>query len=67
MKVNKIAFILLAAFVGDFGLHRFYTHKFISGFFYLLFCWTGIPHVIAIIEAIIAACTEADENGMIEK
>lgn len=67
MKVNKIAFILLAAFVGGFGLHRFYAHKFISGIFYLLFCWTGIPHFIAIIEAIIAACTEADENDMIEK
>jgi TM2 domain-containing membrane protein YozV len=41
---------LLTAFLGGLGIHRFYLGKPISGVFYLLFCWTGIPSLIAILE-----------------
>ena len=66
MKVNKIAFILLAAFVGGFGLHRFYAHKFISGIFYLLFCWTGIPGVIGMVEGVLTLMRPSDSENNIE-
>ncbi len=44
---------LLTAFLGGFGIHRFYLGKPVSGIFYLLFCWTGIPSLIAIFEVFI--------------
>ena len=49
-KVNKLAYVLLTFFLG---------------ILYLLFCWTGIPSLIAFIEFIIAICKSADENGEI--
>lgn len=44
---------LLAQFLGPFGAHKFYLGKTLPGVLYLLFCWTGIPSVIALIETII--------------
>jgi TM2 domain-containing membrane protein YozV len=43
--------VLLAAFLGDFGLHHFYLGQPYLGLLYLLFCWTGIPGVFASLEA----------------
>lgn len=44
---------LLALFLGDLGIHKFYLGKTVLGIVYLLFCWTYIPGLIAIIEGII--------------
>ena len=43
---------LLALFLGGFGVHHFYLGNVWRGFFYLLFCWTFVPAVIAFFEAI---------------
>ena len=43
--------VFLAALLGDLGLHRFYLGQPSMGMLYLLFCWTGIPGVIASLEA----------------
>ncbi len=43
--------VLLAALLGDFGLHHFYLGQPYRGMLYLLFCWTGIPGVVASLEA----------------
>lgn len=43
--------VLLAALLGDFGLHRFYLGEPYAGWLYLLFFWTGIPGVFASLEA----------------
>ena len=43
--------VLLAALLGDFGLHHFYLGEPYLGMLYLLFCWTGIPGVLASLEA----------------
>jgi TM2 domain-containing membrane protein YozV len=43
--------VLLAALLGDFGLHHFYLGQPLLGMLYLLFCWTGIPGVLASLEA----------------
>ena len=45
MEINKIIYIVLAFFLGGFGVHKFYAGKTMSGFLHSLF-WTGIPHII---------------------
>lgn len=54
IKSQSIA-TLLAAFLGGIGIHRFYLEKYISGVFYILFCWTGIPSLIAFFEIFMIA------------
>ena len=58
---DKTALALMAFFLGGFGGHKFYVGKYGLGILYLLFCWTGIPGMIALIEFIIYLCTPADE------
>ena len=52
MKRKTIA-ALLAFFLGGLGAHKFYLGKIFQGIFYLLFCWTCIPSIIALIESIL--------------
>lgn len=63
--VNKVAYVLLAFFLGGFGVHKFYAGKIGMGILYLLFCWTFIPGCIALIEAIIALTKPSDIYGNI--
>lgn len=63
MEVNKVIYILLAVFLGSFGIHKFYAGKTMQGILHILFCWTTIPHVLAIISAILTLFKPADENG----
>ena len=42
--------VLLTAFLGGLGVHRFYLGKPVSGLVYLLFSWTGVPGMVALIE-----------------
>ncbi|WP_251519259.1 MULTISPECIES: TM2 domain-containing protein [Staphylococcus] len=64
-EVNKVIYIVLALFLGSFGIHKFYAGKKLSGFLHLAFCWTFIPHLIAIISAIMTLFVPSDENGNI--
>lgn len=43
--------VLLAIFLGSFGAHRFYLRQNGLAVLYLLLFWTGIPGLIALIEA----------------
>ena len=52
IKSQTVA-VLLTAFLGGFGIHRFYLGKPLSGVFYFLFSWTGLPSVIAVFEVIL--------------
>ena len=63
--VNKVAYVLLALFIGGFGIHNFYAGKTGQGVLFLLFFWTTIPAIIAFIQAIIAICQPSDANGNI--
>ena len=58
---DKTAMALLAFFLGGFGAHKFYVGKYGQGIFYILFCWTGIPGLIAFVEFIIYLCTPREE------
>ena len=63
--VNKLAYVLLALFLGGFGIHNFYAGKTGQGILFLLFFWTTIPAFVAFIQAIIALCQPSDANGNI--
>lgn len=64
--VNKIVYCVLAFLLGGLGIHKFYAGRTGKGILYILFCWTGIPNIIALIEFIIALCKPADANGNIQ-
>ena len=63
--VNKVAYVLLAIFLGGLGAHKFYSGKVGTGVVYLIFCWTFIPAIIGFIEGIIGLTKNADNNGNI--
>lgn len=63
--VSKVAYVLLAFFLGGLGIHNFYAGKTGLGVVYLLFCWTFIPAIAALVQAIIALCKTSDANGQI--
>lgn len=56
---NKTAAILLAIFLGGIGAHKFYQHKWIQGLIYLLFAWSFVPAIVAVVDAILIALTPA--------
>ncbi len=51
---------VLAILVGGLGVHRFYLGQW-WGIFYLLFFWTWIPGLIAIIEGIVFLCSNQEQ------
>lgn len=63
--VNKVAYILLALFLGSFGIHKFYAGKTGMGFLFVFFFWTFIPTIISLVEAIIAMFKKSDRFGRI--
>ena len=50
---SKTTAIILAVFLGWFGGHRFYLGQVGTGLLYLIFCWTFIPAIIALIDFIV--------------
>jgi TM2 domain-containing membrane protein YozV len=44
---------LLSILLGDFGIGHFYTGQTTRGILDIVFCWTGIPAIIGLIEGII--------------
>ncbi len=44
---------LLAFFLGGIGIHKFYLNQGGQGVLYLLFCWTGIPMFVALLETLV--------------
>jgi TM2 domain-containing membrane protein YozV len=50
---NKLTAALLALFIGGFGVHKFYLGQNGVGVVYLLFCWTFIPALLALIDFIV--------------
>jgi len=47
---SKSTAIIICFFLGSLGIHKFYLGENVAGFLYLLFCWTGIPMLIAFFE-----------------
>lgn len=49
---NRVMAALLAFFLGIFGAHKFYLGDSNAGVLYLIFCWTFIPAILGIIDAV---------------
>jgi TM2 domain-containing membrane protein YozV len=47
---DEVVGILLALFLGTFGIHHFYLRRTGLGILYIVFFWTGIPTMLGFIE-----------------
>ena len=45
VRRDELVGVLLALFLGCFGVHHFYLGRVGLGILYCCFCWTGIPAV----------------------
>ena len=61
-KKSTAVAVVLALLLGGLGAHRFYLNKIISGIIYLLFCWTFIPSIIALLECLFMSGTVKKYN-----
>lgn len=52
-KVSYYDAILLAILGGVVGLQEFYLKRYVLGCLAVLFCWTGIPAFVALIEVFV--------------
>lgn len=50
-RKDEVIGVLLAIFLGGLGIHHFYLRRDGLGILYLIFSWTGIPTIIAWVEA----------------
>src|SRR5580693_182532 len=50
VRRDEVVGILLALFLGTFGVHHFYLRRTGLGVLYCCFCWTGITTVLGFIE-----------------
>jgi TM2 domain-containing membrane protein YozV len=50
---NKTLAAIFAAFLGSFGVHRFYLGQVGLGILYAIFFWTGISAILGIIDALV--------------
>lgn len=59
---SRMTAALLAFFLGNLGVHKFYMGQNALGILYLLFCWTWIPALIAFVEGIMFLMCTTDEE-----
>ena len=65
MKVSKNTYILCALFLGGLGVHKLIAGKQIQFLLMLGLCWTLIPAILGVIDAMLAAGKSPDESGRI--
>lgn len=61
--IHKTTYFLLAFFLGGLGAHKFYAGQIVTGLTYILFCWTGIPALLSVVEAFIVLSKPTDQLG----
>jgi TM2 domain-containing membrane protein YozV len=58
---SKMTAGIFGILLGGIGVHKFYMGKPLLGVVYILFCWTGIPALIGLVEGILYL-TMSDEK-----
>ncbi len=58
---KQVAAGVLSILLGDIGVGHFYTGQTLRGVLDILFCWTGVPAIIGLIEGIIWLCDSEEE------
>lgn len=51
-RKSKFSAGLIALFLGGIGIHKFYLNRTKEGVLYLLFCWTLVPSVLGLLDAL---------------
>ena len=59
---KRFIFSIFALLLGSLGIQEFLLGNNLRGVLGILFCWTGIPAIIAIIQIIQALCSGSDEK-----
>lgn len=60
---SKSLAIVLAIFLGGFGIHKFYLGQSGAGILYLIFFWTFVPVILSIIDIILLLTKSKSEFG----
>lgn len=55
---NKVAAGVLGILLGGIGVQHFYVGQTVRGVIDILFCWTGIPALVGLVEGIIWLCED---------
>ena len=58
---NKLAAALFGILLGGIGIHFFYLGNTTAGILSIVFCWTGIPAIIGLVQGILMLI-ESDED-----
>lgn len=58
---KQVAAGVLNILLGDIGVGHFYTGQTLRGVLDILFCWTGVPAIIGLVEGIIWLCDSEEE------
>ncbi|MEE0801060.1 MAG: NINE protein [Gemmiger sp.] len=64
-SVNKRTYLILLVLLGWAGGHRYYERRWMLGLLYTVFCWTGLPLAMCVVDAMIIIPKKADENGRV--
>jgi TM2 domain-containing membrane protein YozV len=62
-RKDEVVGVLLALFLGCFGIHHFYLRRNGLGVLYLLFSWTGITAILGFIECFLMPGRVRDYNA----
>ena len=63
--VSKTTYVCLAVLLGWIGAHEFYAGRTARGILDVIFCWTFVPWIVAIVQAIRVAREETVEPGRV--
>ena len=58
---DRVTASVLAILLGGLGIHRFYLGETALGILDILFCWTGIPSLVAFIDGVVWLCESNEE------
>jgi len=61
---DEVVGILLALFLGTFGIHHFYLRRTGLGILYCCVCWSGIPTILGFIECFFMPGRVREFNAM---
>ena len=64
MRRDEVVGVLLALFLGSFGLHHFYLRQTGLGILYCCFFWSGIPGIIGFFECFFMPGRVREYNAM---
>lgn len=61
---NRYKFVIIAFLLGGLGIQEFFLGNNLRGVLGILFCWTGIPAIVAIVQLIIAITSNNDDEWL---